>query len=243
MTTIEALLAELKADAPVRQVLVGAFWTAVVLEGDPPRCGLASTLHAESHDEGPPVRQPGRLCEHSGRELAEWLHSPRILEASIGMAAFNALLDVDESACVDLNAEALILERGAGKRVAIVGHFPFVERVRRAAGTCWVLELHPQPGDLSADRAREVLPQADVVALTGTSLLNHTFDDLIALCRPEAFVVLLGASAPLSPVLLERGLDAVSGTRVVDIPAVLRSVGEGATFRQIPGKRLLTMMR
>jgi len=237
------LLAELKADAPVRQVLVGAFWTAVVLEGDPPRCGLASTLRAETHDEGPPVRQPGRLTDHSGRELAEWLHSPRILEASIGMAAFNALLDVDESACVDLNAEELIVQQGAGRRAAIVGHFPFVERVRQSAAACWVLELHPRPGDLVAVHAEEVLPQADVVALTGTSLLNHTFDDLIAMCRPEAFVVVLGASAPLSPVLLERGVDAVSGTKVVDVPAVLCAVGEGATFRQIPGKRLLTMMR
>jgi len=243
VTTIEALLADLKADAPVRQVLVGAFWTAVVLEGEPPRCGLASTLHSETHDEGPPIRRPGHLCEHSGRELAEWLHSPRILEASIGMAAVNALLDVDESACVDLNAEELILERGAGRRVAIVGHFPFVERIRQAAETGWVLELHPRPGDLPTELAKEVLPQADVVALTGTSLLNHTFDELIALCRPGAFVVLLGASAPLSPILLERGVGAVSGTRVVDVLAVLRAVGEGATFRQIPGKRLLTMMR
>ena len=96
MSTIEALLADLKSDAPVRQVLVGAFWTAVVLDTEPPRCGLASTLRAETHDAGPPVGQPGRLCEHSGRELAEWLRSPRILEASIGMAAFNALLDLDE---------------------------------------------------------------------------------------------------------------------------------------------------
>jgi uncharacterized protein (DUF4213/DUF364 family) len=243
VTTIEALLAELKGDAPVREVLVGAFWTAVVLEADPPRGGLASTLRAETHDEGPPVRQPGRLREHSGWELAEWLHSPRILEASIGMATFNALLDMDESTCVELNAEELIVERGTGRRVAIVGHFPFVERVREAAGTCWVLENHPRPGDLSAAQAKEVLPQADVVALTGTSLLNHTFDDLLALCRPGAFVVLLGASAPLSPVLLEHGVDAISGTKVVDVPSVLRAVGEGATFRQIPGKRLLTMMR
>jgi uncharacterized protein (DUF4213/DUF364 family) len=243
VSIIDTLLKSLRADAPVRQVLVGAFWTAVVLEGDPPRCGLASALRAETHDEGPPVRQPGRLRQHSGRELAEWLRSPRILEASIGMAAFNALLEVDELSCVDLNAEEVIVERGTGRRVAVVGHFPFVERVRQAAQTCWVLELRPRPGDLAASQAAEVLPQADVVALTGTSLLNHTFDDLVALCRPEAFVVLLGASAPLSPVLLEHGVDAVSGTRVVDVPAVLRAVGEGATFRQIPGKRLLTMMR
>ncbi len=249
MTTIEALLAELKADAPVGQVLVGAFWTAVVVGGDPPRCGIASTLRAESHHVGPPVRRPGRLCEHSGRELAEWLRSPRILEASIGMAAFNALLAVDEKVCTDRNAEDVILEQGAGRRVAIVGHFPFVERVRQAAEVCWVLELRPRAGDLSADYAEEVLPQADVVALTGTSLLNHTYDDLMDLCRPEAFVVLLGASAPLSPVLLDRragggrGVNAVSGTIVVDVAAVLGAVGEGATFRQIPGKRLLTMMR
>lgn len=243
MNTIDLLLAQPRIDAPVRQVLVGAFWTAVVLETDPPRCGLASTLRAESHEDGPPVQRPGHLRDHSGRELAEWLRSPRILEASIGMAALNALLDVDEASCTVLNAEEVIVQRGAGKRVAVVGHFPFVPRVRQAAEECWVLELRPRPGDLPAIDAQEVLPQADVVALTGTSLLNQTFDDLIALCRSGAFVVLLGASAPLSPVLLERGVDAVSGTRVVDVPAVLQAVGEGATFRQIPGKRLLTMMR
>ena len=243
MSIIDTLLNSLQADAPVRQVVVGAFWTAVVLDPEPYRCGLASTLRAETHHEGPPVRGPGRLGEHSGRELAEWLQSPRILEASIGMAAFNALLEVDESACTELNAEKVIVQRGAGRRVAVVGHFPFVEQVRQAADVCWVLELHPRPGDLSAAHAEEVLPQADVVALTGTSLLNHTFDDLIALCRPDAFVVLLGASAPLSPVLLEHGVDAISGTKVADVPAVLGAVSEGATFRQIPGKRLLTMMR
>ena len=243
MTTTEALLNQLATDAPVRQVLVGAFWTAVVLDSDPPRCGLASTLRAETHDQGPPVPRAGRLREHSGRDLAGWLRSPRILEASIGMAALNALLDVDEAACTEVNAEEVILQRGTGRRVAIVGHFPFVERVRQAAEVCWVLELRPRPGDLSAGEADQVLPQADVVALTGTSLLNHTFDDLVGLCRPGASVILLGASAPLSPVLFERGVDAISGTKVVDVPAVLRAVGEGATFRQIPGKRLLTMMR
>jgi uncharacterized protein (DUF4213/DUF364 family) len=243
MNTIETLLKSLQADAPVRQVLVGSFWTAVVLDTDPPACGLASTLRAETHHEGPPMPRAGRLLEHSGRELAVWLRSPRILEASVGMAAFNALLEVDEAACSEVNAEDVIVRRGAGRRVAIVGHFPFVERVRRAVEVCWVLELRPRAGDLSAGQANEVLPQADVVALTGTSLLNHTFDGLVGLCRPEAFVVLLGASAPLSPILFEHGVHAISGTRVVDVPAALQAVGEGATFRQIPGKRLLTMMR
>jgi len=243
VNTIEALLESLQADAPVHQVLVGAFWTAVVLDTAPPRCGLSSTLRPATHPGGPPVPRAGRLLEHSGRELAGWLRSSSTLEASIGMAAFNALLEVGEAACTEVNAEKVILERGTGRRVAIVGHFPFVERVRQAAVECWVVELHPRPGDLPAERAAEVLPQADVVALTGTSLINHTFDGLIRLCRPEAFVILLGASAPLSPVLFDYGVDAVAGTLVVNVPAALRAVGQGATFPQIPGKRLLTMTR
>ena len=243
LRTIDALLAALRGDAPVRQVLVGSFWTAVVSGGDAVRCGLASTLRPADHEAGLPVATPGDLLHRSARELAELLRSSSTLEAGIGMAALNALLEVDEGVCSEVNARELIMERGAGRQVAIVGHFPFVEQVRRSAATCWVLELRPRPGDLPAEQAPAVLPQADVVALTGTSLINHTFDEVVGLCRPGAFVVVLGGSTPLSPVLFDYGVDAIAGTRVVDVPAALQAIGQGATFRQIPGKRLLTMMR
>lgn len=246
MSTIEDLLGSLEADAPVRRVLVGAFWTAVLLDTEPPRCGLASTLRGQAHEDGSPVPEAGRLLEASGRELAQLLCSARSLEASIGMAALNALLEVDEESCAEINAAEVILERGAGRQVAVVGHFPFVEQVRQAASACWIVEQHPRAGDLPAAQAAEVLPLADVVALTGTSLINHTFEGLVQLCRPDSFVLLLGPSAPLSPIFFERGVDTVSGTRVTDPDRVLRSVAQGATFRQIKragGLRLLTMHR
>ena len=246
MKSINMLLNCLEMDAPVRQILVGAFWTAVLLDTEPVACGLASTLRAEGGGPWPPVTEPGRLQQRSGRQLAELLRSGRILEASIGMAAFNALLEIDESALTELNADEIILERGTGRRVAIVGHFPFIDRVRAAAAECWVLERHPGDGDLPAEQAAEVLPQADVVALTGTSLINHTFEELIALCRPDAFVLLLGPSAPLTARLSDLGVNAISGTRVHDPELVLRSLSQGATFRQIKrggGLRLLTWVQ
>ncbi len=246
MDTIDRLLSSLENDAPVSQILVGTFWTAVVLDTDPPRCGLASTLRSEETGPWPPVVDAGRLLDRSGRELAGMLHSERILEASIGMATFNALLEVDREPLVEINAADLLLEQGTGKRIAIVGHFPFIERVRAAARECWVLELKPGPGDLPADQAAEVLPKADVVALTGTSLLNHTFDDLLPLCRRDAFVLLLGPSVPMAPVLFEAGVKALSGTVVDDPAQVLLSLSQGATFRQIKrggGLRLLTWVR
>ncbi|MFO8011204.1 MAG: DUF364 domain-containing protein [Dehalococcoidia bacterium] len=43
------------------------------------------------------------------------------------------------------------------------------------------------------------MPRADVVAITSTSLINHTFEDLIQLCDANALVIMLGPSTPLSP--------------------------------------------
>ncbi len=243
MSITDALLDNLHGDAPLRQVMIGSFWTTVVLDTDPPRAGMASTLSGTSH-EAAPVAEAGHLLSHSGRELAEMLRSSSTLEASVGMAAYNGLLEVDLDKCSEVNAEDVIIEHGRGRRVVIVGHFPFVERVRQAASECWVVELNPRPGDLPAERAAEVLAQADVVALTGTSLINHTFDDLIRHCRSDAFVLLLGPSAPLTPLLFEHGVNAVSGTLVTDSERVLRSLTQGATFRQIKragGLSLLTI--
>ena len=117
MVIIDKVLDSLHGDAPVRQILVGAFWTAVVLDTDPPRCGLASTLRAETGGPWPPVVRAGRLTELSGRKLAEMLRSDRILEASVGMAAVNALLDVGGDALPEVNAEQVIIEQGYVDRI------------------------------------------------------------------------------------------------------------------------------
>jgi hypothetical protein len=62
-----------------------------------------------------------------------------------------ALLEVDEAACTEVSAEDMILERGTDRWVAIVGHFPFVDRVRRAAAECWVVELRARDGQARCD--------------------------------------------------------------------------------------------
>jgi uncharacterized protein (DUF4213/DUF364 family) len=127
--------------------------------------------------------------------------------------------------------------------VVIVGHFPFIPRVRRAVGHLDVLELDPGPGELATEAAAEVIPQADVVALTGTSLVNKTFEHLIQHCRQDAFVLVLGPTSPLSPVLFDYGVDVIAGTRIVDPLEAMRVAGQGAIFRQMRGVRLVTMSK
>jgi uncharacterized protein (DUF4213/DUF364 family) len=245
MSLVKRLLEGPLLDGPIADLRAGTHWTAAVVETPAGlRAGLASTQIVHDLEHGrPAVRDAGRLIGAPARDLAGWLLADSLTERSIGFAVLNALLEVDLAACVDRNAEALILERGRGRKVAIIGHFPFVPRVRAEVGTCWVLELNPAAGDLPAGQAPEILPQADVVAITGMTLVNGTFEGLAALCRPDAYVLVLGATTPLTPLLFDYGVDAVSGTVVTDIPAVLAAVSQGANFRQIGGKRLVTMLR
>jgi uncharacterized protein (DUF4213/DUF364 family) len=242
---VDRLLAGLVSSGPVTDVRIGTHWTAVVADKPSGPCaGLAATQMVHDLEHGrPAVREAGKLIGRDARELADLSQSDSLTERSVGFAALNALLQIDEALCVDRNAEDLILERGRGQRVAVVGHFPFVPKVREVAQTCWVLELSPGPGDLPAERAPEIIPQADVVAITGMTLINGTFESLAALPRPGAYMVVLGPSTPLSPLLFDYGVDAVSGSVITDIPAALAAISQGANFRQIPGKRLLTMTR
>ena len=241
MSVLHDLLASLGEDAPVREVRTCVHWTAVVSKC----CGLASTAHGEQHGHGHiSVRGVGSLQERTALQLAEYVKSERLVEASIGMAAINSLLDIDEERCVELNASAWLAEKGRGRKVAIVGSFPFVGQLEREVEDLWVLERHPTGAERGAEEAGNIIPQADVVAITGTSLINGTFEDLLALCRPGSSIMVLGPTTPLSPVLFDYGVEVISGTRVVDTELVLRLISQGATFRQVkgPGVKLLTMV-
>jgi uncharacterized protein (DUF4213/DUF364 family) len=139
----------------------------------------------------------------------------------------------------------VIASQGVGKRVALIGHFPFVPQLREQLDDFYVIENKPLEGDYPASAADEILPGADVIAMTSMTLLNGTFESLLELCAPAATLLLLGPSTPLSPLLFERGVDILAGSVVQDIDAVMRAVAQGGNYRQVrrAGVRLVTMTR
>ena len=239
MKLIDDLIARLPDDMAVKSVRVGVHWTAVCSH----HCGLASTLtgnHPHGHER---VRDVGRLHFKSAYELIEYTRSDNLLEASIGVAAINSLLEVDESRVVEINAGDVLLQRGRGQHVALVGHFPFIPQLRASASELWVIEQQPTADEFPAEAAVDLIPKAEVVAITGTALINHTLEGLLALCDPKAVVMVLGPSTPLSPVLFEHGVSLLSGAQVVDEAAALGTLCQGANFQQMAGVRLVTLAR
>ena len=239
MKILDDLLSNLKRnDYPVRSVHTCVFWTAVITK----HCGLSSTFREEgpSHDRG--VRDVGNLTRKAASELAEYAKSESLLEASIGMATINSLIDIDESKCVEKNAFEIILEKGQGKNVAIVGHFPWIPKLKGKTKNLWVLEQRLREGDLPAKQADRILPQCDVVGITGTSFINHTLEGLLNLCK-EAYILLIGPTSPISPILFDYGIDAICGSKIIDPDKLIRSISEGATFKEVTGVRLLTLSK
>jgi uncharacterized protein len=238
MNLYDDLLAQIPVqEYPVKNIVVGCHWTLVTSR----KSGLASTLMTEGIHGQHPVRDVGQLHKKSANELAQWIQSENMLEVSIGLAALNSLLEVDETRAVEINASEVISRRGKGKNIAVVGHFPFIERLKPLAKNLWVIEKKPAEGDFPEQASTELIPQADVVAITGTSIINRTAAALLKLCRPDALVVMLGPSTPLCDCLFQHGVTLLSGTVIVDETAAVHTIQQGAIFPQVQGVRLLTL--
>lgn len=222
-------------DHTIVSVRIGMRWTAVVADKDgEEQCGLATSLQTDhTHKGDPAVPEAGALENVSGLEMASWIDDPVAIRRSLGCAAINALIDYHPQRWVDENAVKAIIRHGRGKRVAMVGHFPFAGHVREEIEDFYVLDMEPKGQDLPASAAPEILPEADVVAITGMTFINGTLEGLLSLCNPGAFVIILGPTTPLSPVFHDYGVDLLAGSIVEDIPAVMDVLVQGGNFSQI----------
>ena len=144
---------------------------------------------------------------------------------------------------MEINAREIILERGLGKNVATIGHFPFTTALRAVAAHTWVLELNPTGDDIPAERTPELIPQADVIGLTATTLMNGTFESLTKLFPPQALVVMLGPSTPLSTVLFDYGITLLGGSLATDPDTALHYIGQGSPLHKAPGVKRITLMK
>lgn len=245
MKTINEKLIESMLPGKILAVQVGPARTAVLAETDHGiRCGLAATLCNPEFDHKlhPSVREAGDLHKMKSTDLAGLVESSSFTEVAIGLATINALLPQNPEQWADVHAEEYLLEHGANKNVTVVGHFPFVDRLRSVTKNLWVLELNPREGDLPAESAPKVIPQSDVVAITATTLINKTFQGLIELCQPQARVILVGPSTPLSPVMYDYGIDVLSGTIVTDPQTVMTGIGQGICFHQLRQKKAVRLV-
>lgn len=233
----DALLQDLRAahsrDAMIEEVMIGLTWTLC-------RSRQASGLAMSPEVSTRTLPWSGSLAGRPALELADWIKSWQPHEASIGMAAINTLLNAAnpmQDAATPLfpqgPANLAVFEHFrpqlAGKRVVVVGRYPGLSALE-AEMELTVVERKPDANDLPDPALEYLLPQADWVFLTATSLVNKTFPRLAELSA-QAQLVLMGPTAPWWAGLRDYGVDYLAGVITQDDDTLSTTVAEGGGTR------------
>ncbi|PIX29638.1 MAG: hypothetical protein COZ65_01295, partial [Caldiserica bacterium CG_4_8_14_3_um_filter_35_18] len=116
-------------------------------------------------------------------------------------------------------------EIGKGKKIVFVGHFCGLDKIRNVAKELVILERNPQQGDVIDTASEYVVPEADILAITGSTFANKSIERLLQLSR--GYTVVFGPSAPLSPVLFDYKVDLIGGSLILDKEKAIQAVSQG----------------
>ena len=212
-TLYEALAAGVSDADAVTETACGKQWNMAAWAGG---MGLAMNTPGDSI----PAAHPEGIVGLPLREAAKCAASWNLTEAGYGLAAANSFYNTP--ARMDAMGTYLSFDIYAtvgidlrGMTVGIVGHMHGPKGLRDAAKAVYVIERTPQPGDYPDAACDLLLPQCDLVLITGSSLVNKTLPHLLTLCR-NAVTILTGPSVPMCPALLDYGIDRLAGLVVTD---------------------------
>ncbi len=220
----DALADSVRSAEPVLSLTAGERWSMAETAAG---LGLAMAMPSETIA----PRFPGGLTGLPLCEAAKAVSSWNLAEASGALAAANAFFNTGarmealgsfepyenySTAGIDLH----------GRTVGLVGHLHGPRGLREQARAVYTLEREPRPGDYPDAACDALLPQCDLVIITGSTLINKTLPHLLELCK-NALTILTGPSVPMCPALLEFGIDRLAGLAVTERDAMAVCVREG----------------
>ncbi|AWR93822.1 DUF364 domain-containing protein [Acidianus brierleyi] len=210
---IDSLISYAKEnDNEVKNVTMGKTWTCVLSS----YCGVSMTYSINNEDLD--VRDFGHLEEKNVGELSEYLRSWNLLEASIGLASINSIIEPKGNA--EANGLDVALDYGKGKKIVMIGKFPGIQKFKYVAKKFIVLELNPflinpSEGILPSTAAETVIEDSQVVIITATAIINKSIDRILELSRKaKAYVILIGPSTPMLDLMFDFGVDVLAGMKV-----------------------------
>jgi uncharacterized protein len=183
-----------------------------------------------------------------GTWMGDWLGKPGLdstlkllssretIKRSVGMACLKSLLP--DPVCV-LPGTAIDMFEAASTHVPIcfIGHFKTGAQWRNEGRPVTIVELFPRPGDIHWKDADEALGQAQIVLMSGLTVVNETLSAVVARTPSARIRVLMGPTVPPSPVFFDYGIDMLGVTLVNDKESMEKyaRLGGGSIAYSPPG--------
>jgi uncharacterized protein len=203
-------------DLLVKGAWIGLTWTAI-------ESRFIGLSHTYKTSEIIDIENAGELTSCTISNLTKRILSWKPLEASIGVAAINSLIEPHGEKG---NIKDFIREKSRGKIVTFIGRFPFYEEISPIVKKSYLLEINATGNELPTFACEEILPKSDVNVITGTSLINHSLQRLLELGQ-NGINIVLGPTTPLSPILFDFGADVLAGVRVINKQELVKSITQG----------------
>lgn len=226
----ELLLDHCTCDAVVDNLMIGLVWTLCQTQ-DKSSTGLAMSPGFATRT----LSWSGSLTGKPVTDLAAWIYDWDPFHASVAMAAINSCINsrpLPESVVVEHTGDhanlavfEYFLPLLKHKNVVVIGHYPGIERYTDQMHLN-VLEKQPSADDLPDSACEFLLPNADWVFLTASSIPNKTFPRLAELSL-NAKTVLMGPTMPWLPQLHEFGIDYLAGVEITDTDALFHTAAQG----------------
>ena len=194
----------------------------------------------------------GRLRGRPVRDYLEDIFCDNVLRRTLGIAALNALsMAAWEKApprdyTVETGADAFdALDVSRYPKTVVVGALvPMLKKLMAAGADFHVLEQDPRtlkeremPYYLPADRAAECVPEADLLVITGVTILNDTLPGLLQMAKPGAEILVTGPTASMLPdAFFRSGVTMLGGIQVTRPDELLDIISEGGSGYHFFGK-------
>lgn len=189
------------------------------------------------------IKNAGSLANSNATDLLEYTQSQNIRRRVIGIATLNALsqstLNSNDYLISDQNfIEYISKQIRKNDTVAMVGYIkPFIQILQRKAKKLYVFERNCEENTeqvLPESDIQELIPQADVAIITGSSIANGTIDNVLNLCRGAREIGIVGPSAGIIPdPLFKRGVTIIGTIKTIDSERLFSIIMEGGGTPQI----------
>ncbi|PID98518.1 MAG: hypothetical protein CSA83_00830 [Actinomycetales bacterium] len=209
----DRLISEIPDDVQVVSIIEGPKWWQLASSAG--GAGMAFYMPVESI---PRQKDPKSLIGAPLREVATLAKSWNFAEAGLGMAAINSWHSDPKQATkngftpLKANNFGKLFdpwnEVTAGKKVAVIGHFPFAPEALNKVAELLIFERNLWEGDYPDSAAEYLLPDCDYVFISGSAFVNKTAPRLFELSA-DAVSIVVGPSTPASAILFDYGLDGV----------------------------------
>lgn len=212
----------------VADVRAGLGYSCVMLEDG--ACGLAFTFRNELGDCCSILGAAGNLIGKGVDALIPWIKDGNLLKAAVGLAAVNAVIN-DAGRNRDSGNVIDALSIGPSDTFGMIGNFkPILAKVKTMTDKIYVFERNVPAGSglYPSETIPVHLPKCDVVIVTATSIINHTFDEVVSNCKNAREVCVVGPSTPLSGEIFKPyKVTLLAGSVVTDPGLILQIISQG----------------